>query len=124
MGRDKLQRGAQVDKIVQYTIPGQGSGDRRTEDPPNMEERPQTQDTHEILEVMQGTRVALEAKMDTMAMDINHLRLDLRKVAVRVMSTEGEIDELQNKICTLQATIETLQSEATRMAILVEDAEG
>ncbi|KAJ1169900.1 hypothetical protein NDU88_001788 [Pleurodeles waltl] len=62
--------------------------------------------------------------MDTMAMDINHLRLDLCKVAERVTSTEGEVDELPNKVCTLQATMETIQSDVTRMAIWVKDADG
>ncbi|KAJ1164325.1 hypothetical protein NDU88_004765 [Pleurodeles waltl] len=113
MGKDKFQRGAQANEIVQYTIPSQGTG-QRTEDSHNAEDGPQTQDTQDILEALRGTRIALEGKMDTMAMDINnHLRLGFRKVAERVTSTEGEVADIQNIVRTLSATMETLQSEVT-----------
>ncbi|KAJ1100488.1 hypothetical protein NDU88_005573 [Pleurodeles waltl] len=121
MGKGKLQRGTQANKIVQYTFPGQEAG-QRTENPHTLEDRPQRQDTQDILEAIRGTRTALQRKMDVMAMDINHLRFNLHKVAKRVTSIEGEVTDLQNKVCTLQATMETLRSKATRMAIRVEDA--
>ncbi|KAJ1144497.1 hypothetical protein NDU88_010796 [Pleurodeles waltl] len=124
MEKDQLQRGAQANKIVQYTVTGQETGDREEERQRSPHKRPQAQDTQEILEAICGTRVALECKMGTMAMDINHLRLDLCKVAERVTSTEEEVIELKGKVQTLQATVDTLQSAATRMEICVENAEG
>ncbi|KAJ1176153.1 hypothetical protein NDU88_001436 [Pleurodeles waltl] len=61
--------------------------------------------------------------MDTMAEDINHLRLDLRRVAERVMTTEEEVTTLHTTEQERQATVTELRSNATLMNDWLKDAE-
>ncbi|KAJ1141956.1 hypothetical protein NDU88_008284 [Pleurodeles waltl] len=61
--------------------------------------------------------------MDTMAMDIKHLRLDLRKVVERVTTTETEVATLQNTARELQTTLVDLKRGKTQLDECLEDAE-
>ncbi|KAJ1126810.1 hypothetical protein NDU88_005216 [Pleurodeles waltl] len=56
----------------------------------------------EILAAIQGSRVALEGKIETVADEVNLLRVDLRKVSDKVKVAEGSIVELQAEVGTLQ----------------------
>ncbi|KAJ1208285.1 hypothetical protein NDU88_003671 [Pleurodeles waltl] len=55
----------------------------------------------ELLAAIQGSRVALEGKMETVAVEVNLLRADLRKVSDKVKVAEGSIAELQSMVGTL-----------------------
>ncbi|KAJ1153596.1 hypothetical protein NDU88_006355 [Pleurodeles waltl] len=79
--------------------------------------------TVESLVAIQGSRQMLETKMDAMSMDINHLRLDLRKVADRVMSTEEDVASLKQEMKGLQAVVSGLKCSVTHMDGRVEDAD-
>ncbi|KAJ1118060.1 hypothetical protein NDU88_006255 [Pleurodeles waltl] len=48
----------------------------------------------ELLAATQGSRVALEGKIETVAVKVNLLRVDLRKVSDKVKVAEGSIAEL------------------------------
>ncbi|KAJ1114893.1 hypothetical protein NDU88_003123 [Pleurodeles waltl] len=52
----------------------------------------------EILAAIQGSRVALEGKIETVVVEVNLLRADLRKVSDKVKVAEGSIVELQLEV--------------------------
>ncbi|KAJ1106535.1 hypothetical protein NDU88_003936 [Pleurodeles waltl] len=54
----------------------------------------------EILAAIQGSRVALEGKIETVALEVNLLWPDLRKVSDKVAAAEGSIVELQTEVAT------------------------
>ncbi|KAJ1130474.1 hypothetical protein NDU88_008826 [Pleurodeles waltl] len=54
----------------------------------------------DILSAIQGSRVALEGKIETV--EVNLLRADLRKVSDKVKVAEGSIVELQAEVETLR----------------------
>ncbi|KAJ1156580.1 hypothetical protein NDU88_009298 [Pleurodeles waltl] len=56
----------------------------------------------ELLAVIQGSRVALEGEIETVALEVKLLRADLRKVSDKVKVAEGSIVELQMDITTLR----------------------
>ncbi|KAJ1174315.1 hypothetical protein NDU88_006137 [Pleurodeles waltl] len=62
-----------------------------------------SQDTADILEAIKGSQEALEKKKNTMAIDINYLHLDRRKVVERVKNTEEEVLTVQVAVGELQA---------------------
>ncbi|KAJ1175810.1 hypothetical protein NDU88_001095 [Pleurodeles waltl] len=78
----------------------------------------------EILAAIQGSHLALEAEMDLMAMDIDHLQLDLRKISERVTEAEGDVSQMQQMVLELQATVVVLKSNTTQMECCLKDAEG
>ncbi|KAJ1082187.1 hypothetical protein NDU88_002355 [Pleurodeles waltl] len=51
----------------------------------------------ELLAAIQGSRVALEGKIETVAVEVNLLRADLLKVSDKVKVAEGSIMELQTE---------------------------
>ncbi|KAJ1207952.1 hypothetical protein NDU88_003342 [Pleurodeles waltl] len=55
----------------------------------------------EILAAIQGSRVALEGKIETVAVEVNLLRADLRKVSDKVRVAEFTIMELQMEMGTV-----------------------
>ncbi|KAJ1171573.1 hypothetical protein NDU88_003434 [Pleurodeles waltl] len=71
-----------------------------------------------ILAAIQGSRVALEGKIETLAVEVNLLRADLRKVSDKVKVAEGSIVELQMEVGA-QAN-----STVGRLEARLEDAEG
>ncbi|KAJ1160275.1 hypothetical protein NDU88_000777 [Pleurodeles waltl] len=82
-----------------------------------------TQGTAKILAAIQSSGVVLETKMHSMAMDINHLGLDLRKVGDRDTTNEEETNTLQRNVKDLHAIVETLKSNATQMEYHLKDIE-
>ncbi|KAJ1155588.1 hypothetical protein NDU88_008317 [Pleurodeles waltl] len=51
----------------------------------------------ERLVAIQGSRVALEVKIETVVVEVNLLRADLRKVSDKIKVAEGSIVELQTE---------------------------
>ncbi|KAJ1199773.1 hypothetical protein NDU88_003606 [Pleurodeles waltl] len=59
----------------------------------------------ELLVAIQGSRLALEGKIETVetvAMEVNLLRADLQKVSDKLKVAEGSIAELQSEVGTLR----------------------
>ncbi|KAJ1209137.1 hypothetical protein NDU88_004515 [Pleurodeles waltl] len=78
----------------------------------------------ELLAAIQGSRVALEGKIETVAVEINLLRADLRKVSDKVKVAEGSIAELQSEVGTLQSQVAQATSTVGRLEARLDDAEG
>ncbi|KAJ1213204.1 hypothetical protein NDU88_000843 [Pleurodeles waltl] len=76
----------------------------------------------ETLAAIQGSRVALEGKIETVAVEVNLLRADLRKVSVKV--AEGSVVELQTEVGVLRKQMVQATSTVGRLEAQLEDAEG
>ncbi|KAJ1197581.1 hypothetical protein NDU88_001438 [Pleurodeles waltl] len=101
MGRHKLMNASQGNTMEQYTtqvaLPqhvarlGVSGDDVRT--PLNIKEPSHA----DLLAVIQGFWVALSGKIEMVAVDVNLLQADLRKVSDKVKVAEGSIVELQTE---------------------------
>ncbi|KAJ1128021.1 hypothetical protein NDU88_006413 [Pleurodeles waltl] len=78
----------------------------------------------EILAAIQGSRVALECKIETVAVEVNLLRADLRKVSDKVKVADGSIVELQAEVGTLRKQMAQAGSTVGRLEARLADAEG
>ncbi|KAJ1109481.1 hypothetical protein NDU88_006841 [Pleurodeles waltl] len=104
MGHHKQTDASQGNTMEQYTTPvplpqcvarlGVSGDDMRA--PLNPEEPSRA----ELLAAIQGSRVALEGKIETVA--VNLLQADLMKVSDKVKVAEGSIVELQTEVGALQ----------------------
>ncbi|KAJ1092772.1 hypothetical protein NDU88_005882 [Pleurodeles waltl] len=79
----------------------------------------------ELLAAIQGARVALEGEIETVAVEVNLLRADLRKVSDKVKVAGGTIVDLQTEVGTLRkqmaqvsSTVGKLEERCTLMQIL------
>ncbi|KAJ1123758.1 hypothetical protein NDU88_002225 [Pleurodeles waltl] len=59
--------------------------------------------TAELLAVIQGSRVALQRKIDLMAMEINHPHLNLLKIVDQTTAVEDDVDALKKEVKLLRA---------------------
>ncbi|KAJ1194250.1 hypothetical protein NDU88_003539 [Pleurodeles waltl] len=98
MGGHKRTDASRGNTMEQYTTPvplpqrmvrSEVSGDNMRV-PMNPEEPSRT----ELLAPILGSRVALEGKIEAVAVEVNLLRADLRKVSNKVKVVEGSIVEL------------------------------
>ncbi|KAJ1199842.1 hypothetical protein NDU88_003674 [Pleurodeles waltl] len=81
--------------------------------------------THaELLASIHGARVALEGKIETVAVKVNLLRADLRKVSDKVKVVEGSIVDLQTKVGTLRKQMAQITSTVGTLEDHLEDSEG
>ncbi|KAJ1211280.1 hypothetical protein NDU88_006641 [Pleurodeles waltl] len=78
----------------------------------------------ELLVAIQGSRLALEGKKETVAVEVNLLIADLRKVSDKVKVAEGSIAELQTEVGTLRAQVAQATSTVGRLEARLEDTEG
>ncbi|KAJ1100123.1 hypothetical protein NDU88_005212 [Pleurodeles waltl] len=122
MGKEKSEKGAQSNEIMQYTTTGRGSHTSEGTDTPDQQES--SHDTTNILEAIRGFREALENNMGTMAMDTNHLSLDLCKIMKKVTTTEKEVATLSTTVQEMQTTISELKKDSIHITECQEDAEG
>ncbi|KAJ1082975.1 hypothetical protein NDU88_003136 [Pleurodeles waltl] len=74
----------------------------------------------ELLAAIQGSRVALEVKIELDSHSLHLLRADLQKVSDKVKVAEGSIVELQTEVGALRKQI----VQANSMVGRLEDAEG
>ncbi|KAJ1216932.1 hypothetical protein NDU88_004530 [Pleurodeles waltl] len=74
--------------------------------------------------ILRGHRVAREGKIETMAVEVNLLRVDLRKVSDKVKAGEGSIVELQTKVGVLRKQVVQANAAVGRLEVRLEDAEG
>ncbi|KAJ1170304.1 hypothetical protein NDU88_002182 [Pleurodeles waltl] len=78
----------------------------------------------EILAAIQGSRLTLESKIETVAVEVNLLRADLRRISDKVKVVEGLIVELQAEVGTLRKQMAQAGSTVGRLEARLEDAEG
>ncbi|KAJ1174588.1 hypothetical protein NDU88_006408 [Pleurodeles waltl] len=78
----------------------------------------------EILAAVQGSRVALEGKIETVAVEVNLLRADLRKVSDKVKVAEGSIVEQQTEVGAFHKQMVQATSTVGRLEARLEDADG
>ncbi|KAJ1092038.1 hypothetical protein NDU88_005152 [Pleurodeles waltl] len=77
----------------------------------------------ELLQAIQGSPMALENKIETVAIKVNLLRTDLRKISNKVCLAERSIEELQMKLATLKKQVPAAESRAGALEARVEDSE-
>ncbi|KAJ1116658.1 hypothetical protein NDU88_004864 [Pleurodeles waltl] len=124
MSKEKGAKAAQSNKINQYTVPGHGPQESGPGDLSSQGPEEQFKATAEILAAIQGTRATLENKRDTMAIELNLLLLDRRKVAKRVTCMEEEVITLKREIKYIQTTVAGLKCSAMHMEEHIDDTEG
>ncbi|KAJ1188022.1 hypothetical protein NDU88_004787 [Pleurodeles waltl] len=83
----------------------------------------QTLKAVEGLVAIEGSQVALEGKMDLMAIKKNHLWMGLCKVDDRTTAVEDDVDILKQKVKELKGTVSGLKCSAIYMEECLEDAE-
>ncbi|KAJ1132212.1 hypothetical protein NDU88_010539 [Pleurodeles waltl] len=78
----------------------------------------------ELRAAIQGSRVALEGKIETVAVEVNLLRAELQKVSNKLKVSEGSIAELQSEVGTLRKQMLQATSAVERLEAQLEDAKG
>ncbi|KAJ1127016.1 hypothetical protein NDU88_005422 [Pleurodeles waltl] len=78
----------------------------------------------EIPATIRGSRVALEGKIETVAVEVNLLRADLRKVSDKVKVAGGSLVELQMEVGALRKQMAQASFTVGRLEARLEDAEG
>ncbi|KAJ1218922.1 hypothetical protein NDU88_006493 [Pleurodeles waltl] len=78
----------------------------------------------ELLAAIQGPMEAPEGKIEMVAVEVNLLRVDLRKVSEKVMVAEGSIVELQTEVGALCKQMVQVNSMVGRLEARLEDAEA
>ncbi|KAJ1202801.1 hypothetical protein NDU88_006596 [Pleurodeles waltl] len=69
----------------------------------------------EILAAKHGTCAALEQRHDLVAIDVNLLRTDLRRVAEKVTTAEINIKNLQDEVSTLKRQMVEVKTAAVEL---------
>ncbi|KAJ1166112.1 hypothetical protein NDU88_006521 [Pleurodeles waltl] len=88
-----------------------------------METAPEEPSQTDLMEVIQGSRVALEGKIQTVAIEVTLLHAVLRKVSDKVCIAEGMIADLLSKVATLIQQMTTDNSKTTKLEVRAEDME-
>ncbi|KAJ1155508.1 hypothetical protein NDU88_008238 [Pleurodeles waltl] len=124
MGKDKGAKPVHANKIYHCTIsmPETSHKDQDHEQQP--ETRGSVPTTAELLATIQGFHVALEDKLYSMAIEMDHLEMDLRNEAYRTTTVKDDVDALKQEVRMLRATVEGMKCSATHMEEQLEDSEG
>ncbi|KAJ1197569.1 hypothetical protein NDU88_001426 [Pleurodeles waltl] len=77
-----------------------------------------------LLAAIQGFKVVLEGKIETMALEVNLLRADLRNVSDKVKVVEGSIVKLQTEVGALRNQMVQVTSTVGMLEARLEDSEG
>ncbi|KAJ1170444.1 hypothetical protein NDU88_002321 [Pleurodeles waltl] len=114
--------------MEQYTTPAPGSQSQtHMEGPGGVLEAPapvEEPSRAELLAAVQGSRVVLEGKIEAVAVEVNLLRTDLRKVSDKVKVAEGSIVDLQAEVNTLRKQMAQVTSTVGMLEARLEDSEG
>lgn len=78
----------------------------------------------ELLAAINGSRTVLETKIEALSIDVNLLRIDLRKVADKVEMAESNITELQGEVTVLKQQMAQMTTATAELELRMEDAEG
>ncbi|KAJ1162210.1 hypothetical protein NDU88_002683 [Pleurodeles waltl] len=100
MGRHKRMDASQVNTMEQYTtpvrLPQRAARSEVSGDDMRAPLNPEEPSRAELPAAIQGSRVSMEGKVETVAVDL--LQADLRKVSDKVKVAEGSIVELQTEV--------------------------
>ncbi|KAJ1191839.1 hypothetical protein NDU88_001154 [Pleurodeles waltl] len=106
MGQHKQIDTSQGNTMEQYTtpvpLPQHPARSQGSRDDTKPSANPEAPSRAELLAAVQGSRVALEGKIETVAVEVNLLRADLRKVSDKVKVAEGSIVALQMEVGALR----------------------
>ncbi|KAJ1114432.1 hypothetical protein NDU88_002669 [Pleurodeles waltl] len=78
----------------------------------------------ELLAAIQGSRVALKCKIETVAIEVKLLQADLRKVSDKVKVAERSIVELQMEVDSLRKQMAEVTSRFGALEARPEDSKG
>ncbi|KAJ1209440.1 hypothetical protein NDU88_004818 [Pleurodeles waltl] len=128
MGRHRQSVPSQGNTMEQYTTPillpqrqtRMGGLGEALEAPATMGEPTRA----ELLAAVHGARVALEGKIETLAVEVNLLQADLCKVSDKVKVADGTIVDLQTEVGTLRKQMAQVTSIVGTLEGQLEDAEG
>ncbi|KAJ1136850.1 hypothetical protein NDU88_003264 [Pleurodeles waltl] len=105
MGHHKRTDASKGNTMEQYTtpvpLPQRVGRSEVSGDDMRAPQNPEEPSHSELLAAIQGSRVALEGKIETVAVKVNLLQADLRKVSDKVKVAEGSIVELQTEVGAL-----------------------
>ncbi|XP_069057755.1 transmembrane protease serine 9-like [Pleurodeles waltl] len=77
-----------------------------------------------LLQAILDIKTTLEGKIDSLALEVNLLRVDQCKLADRVSTNETSIAKVRPDIIALQSQLHSLETEVTALKRRAEDAEG
>ncbi|KAJ1093349.1 hypothetical protein NDU88_006453 [Pleurodeles waltl] len=78
----------------------------------------------ELLGAIHGARVAMERKIETVAVEVNLLQADLRKISDKVEVVEGSFVDLQTEVGTLRKQMAQVTFTVGTLEARLEDSEG
>ncbi|KAJ1135660.1 hypothetical protein NDU88_002098 [Pleurodeles waltl] len=76
------------------------------------------------MNAIQGLRSALEQQIETVSIDLNLLRADLRKVSEKVNTAETTIGSLQGGMTSLKKQMTAVRTEVDELGRRAEDEEA
>ncbi|KAJ1215373.1 hypothetical protein NDU88_002982 [Pleurodeles waltl] len=122
MGRQRRTEASQGNTMEQYTtavaLPQQLARSEVSGDVADMPLSAGELSRAVLLAANQGSRVALEGKIDTVAVEVNLLRADLRKVSDKEKAAEGSIMELQSEVGILRMQMAQATSTVGRLEVV------
>ncbi|KAJ1209764.1 hypothetical protein NDU88_005137 [Pleurodeles waltl] len=126
MGKDRPARSHTANTITQYTIPLLPTWRimRQTvdNDAGNILEEDAEPSRAELLTAIQGFWTMLEHKIETVSIDVNFA--DMRMVTQKVMTTQGNIAELQGKVAVLTRQMAQMTTVTEELEPRADDIEG
>ncbi|KAJ1138823.1 hypothetical protein NDU88_005204 [Pleurodeles waltl] len=78
----------------------------------------------ELLPAIEGSRVVLDGKIKAVAVEVNLLQTDLRKVSDKVKVVERSIVDLEMEVSTLRKQMAQVTSPVGMLKARLEDSEG
>ncbi|KAJ1119544.1 hypothetical protein NDU88_007729 [Pleurodeles waltl] len=128
MGRHKLTDASQGNTMEQFTtpvpLPQSPVRSERSRDDMRAPANPEEPSHVELLAAIQGSRVALEGKIENVAVEVNLLWADLQKVSDKVKVVEGSIVEPQTEDGALLKQMVQANSTVRWLEVRLQDTEG
>lgn len=111
----------QVNKLDKYTVPKQNI---TMDEPRENAGTPVEPSLSSIMAAIQTLGATLEAKIDTVSIEMNLMRADLRKTSDKVQAAEETIEDLRGKTRSMEDRIQKLTHQHKEMALQLDDQEG
>ncbi|KAJ1148923.1 hypothetical protein NDU88_001747 [Pleurodeles waltl] len=128
MGWHRQADPSQGNAMEQYTTsapqPQHQTQKGGSEDDPIMPVSVEEPSRAELLAAIQGSRVALQGKTETVLLEVNLLRMDLQKLFDKVKVAAGSIAELHTEVGTLRKQMAQVSSQSGALEVRLEDSEG
>ncbi|KAJ1155553.1 hypothetical protein NDU88_008282 [Pleurodeles waltl] len=116
-----MAKSTQQTKMDLYTAQSTGSGQRMFSSgtPRDRSEPSGTQ----ILAAIEASGLAVHAKIEAMALDVNLLRTDLCAVAERSFETDQQVSTMRKELDSLKAPVIALERRSHKLGARAEEAE-